>query len=204
MRSVYLEIQFFSSCFSILLCPVLSALSAQQDTSVSCAQVACSLLSKIGTHMVQFLTLWHQKNNKTLVTRTLSDWQPLEKVTHRFSSRYETSRLWQEWKHTFLMFAAEPVFGRSNFDCNAQRSLRGSSSSRPFTPLLHECTELAQVFLLSYGCGKITQDCTCTSAVLFGVRWKHLFFCHPSPLSSLWLSFSGRSEAGFGSVGGQV
>lgn len=58
MGPIYLEIQLFSGCCRCIhLCPVLSALSAQQDTSVSCAQLSCSLLSKIGTQMVQFLTL---------------------------------------------------------------------------------------------------------------------------------------------------
>ena len=58
LRPVYLKIHFFSSCCRcIQLCPVLSALSTQQDTSVSCAQVLCLLLSIIGTQTVQFLTL---------------------------------------------------------------------------------------------------------------------------------------------------
>lgn len=192
----------------VQLCPVLSALSAQQDASVSCEQVSCLLLSKIGTHIVQFLTWWHQKTTKPLSPETLSDWKPLEKVTHRFSSRYGTRRPQQEQltllHQTLFLFLQLNQF-LAGLILSVMQSIHVGVAAVPsHVSSSPEDTELAQVFLLSYGCGKIIIDCTCTSAVLFGVRWKHLFFHHLSFLSSLWLSFSGRSEAGFGSVGWQV
>lgn len=96
-------------------------------------------------------------------------------------------------RHTLIVFAAEPVFGRSNFDCKYTAFMTWGSIS-PLT---------AQVF--SYWCGKRNRRLyLCFVPVLFGVRRKHRFFCRLPSLSALWLSFSGRSEAGFGSVGWQV
>lgn len=72
-----------------------------------------------------------------------------------------------------------------------------------FTCVTHES---AHVLLLSHGCGQITaapgRGCTCVSCgIWFELK---IFFPCLSSLSSLWLSLSGWSEAGFGSVGGQI
>lgn len=69
------------------------------------------------------------KNNKSLVTRN-----PIWLKTFGESYTRVLQQVWTqqalagvETSHTFLIFAVEPVFGRSNFDCNAQHSWRGSS-----------------------------------------------------------------------------
>lgn len=201
--SFYLEINFFFSrcCRCINLFPVLSAPSAQQDTSVSCAQFLCLLPAKIGTH---FFAVCHQKNNKTRVTRNSVMIENLRRISQTGcqagiepagSDRCGNSAASQ----TFLIFAAKPVFDRSNFDSYFQPLWQGNS----FTCVTHES---AHVLLLSHGCGQIMAapgwGCTCVScSIWFEMK---IFFPCLSSLSSLWLSLSGWSEAGFGGVGGQI
>lgn len=192
MRPIYLEIHFFNGCCRCIhLCAVLSALSAQQDTSVSCAQVSCSLLSKIGTQMVQFLTSWHQKTTKPLSPGTLSDWKPLEKCYTQFLQQVWNQQALtgeETWLyHTLFLFSQLNHF-LAGLILTAMHSIHDGVAVAP-SHVSSMSAQFALVFLLLWRCGKIIQDYICASAVLFGVRWKHLFFRH-SLLSVVVLQWS--------------
>lgn len=202
--SFYLEIYFFSSrcCRCIHLFPVLSAPSAQQDTSVSCAQFLFLLPAKIGRH---FLAVCRQKKktNKTHVTRNSVMIENLrriykEDVKQVLNQQALTGAEAPLRRRLFLFLQLNQFLTALILTVMSNRY--GNNS---FTCVTHES---AHVLLLSHGCGQITaapgRGCTCVSCgIWFEMK---IFFPCLSSLSSLWLSLSGWSEAGFGSVGGQI
>lgn len=101
MRPVYLEIHFFNGCCRCIhLCAVLSALSAQQDTSVSCAQVSLFVALKNRDTDGAISPIVTPKKQQNPCRQELCLIENLwRNVTHSFSSRYGTSRLEQDKKH---------------------------------------------------------------------------------------------------------